>query len=118
MGWLREPELSAGHSSDMRFPGSSEGGKGGVRLCPTHLAELPETNRKEVKITLEETDGAISNRVQEKTEPICRGPLASSTSPMSSVLTPSVFPSNPSTAARVLQPLQPSVLTQCSLDTI
>lgn len=118
MGWLREPELSAGHSSDMRFPGSSEEGKGGVRLCPTHLAELPETNRKEVKITLEETDGAISNRVQEKTEPICRGPLASSTSPMSSVLTPSVFPSNPSTAARVLQPLQPSVLTQCSLDTI
>lgn len=67
MGWLREPELSAGHSSDMRFPGSSEGGGGGVRLCPTHLAELPETNRKEVKITLEETDRAISNRVQEKT---------------------------------------------------
>lgn len=66
-----------------------------MRLCPTHLAELPETNRKEVKITLEETDGAISNRVQEKTEPICRGPLAPSTSPMSSVLTPSVFPVTP-----------------------
>lgn len=53
VGSLRGVGLSAGQSAYMWFPGSSPWGG---RWCPTHLSGLPETNRKGVKITLEETE--------------------------------------------------------------